>query len=411
MNTNKTEILDRNKLKYLINDMSIKHVWLASQIKVSEKTLTRWINGDVTRIRVGNLKKLAEALNCEIKVLIASSEIDVYSSLKNRDVLVNELYNDSLLYELLVSSKIKLAISLIKSTLHSKLPSAILASFYIKLGYASLIHRKLKTAKKYFSKAALKAQVSNNLELTFSVDLGFAITHLFDCNYELCLDYLGRCDTNKAYAKQEKAHFYSTFSLFYFYTGQFKKAIICADNCITECSPGKTSIEKKLFLCTALQIKGACHLFTGNAEQALTYCIDSLAVAKQSGYERCVDISKSYLSAVNAFQGNIDTALQLSTESLQHVNEKDISLPSLLCIAIYVHRMSGDYLKVLEIYEELSKISKEYMAPRAFAEYQLSLIEQAKGDDDNAHKIHLQVIESLNELGLKHWITLLTNKP
>lgn len=407
MHTNKTEIIDRNRLISLINSQSVKHTWLASKINVSEKTLTRWVNGDVTRIRTGNLKKLAAALNCETEVLIARSEVDVYSSAKNRDILVNELHNDSLLYQLLMSSKIKLAISLIKSTFHPKLPSAILASFYTKLGYASLIHRKLKAAKKHFSKASTKAQTSGNQEVIFSVNLAFAITHFLDFDFKRCLDFLMLCDANKQYAGQEKAHYYNTYSLYYLYTGQFDFAISSSDDCISECAPNRKSVEKELFLSTALQLKGASYLFKGDIEQARTCCLNSLTVANRSGYKRCVDVAKAYLATVDAYQGEFDSALALSFESIQNVNEKDISLPSILCAAIYVHRASGNEQKSRELCEQLKRICNKRSAPIAFSEYQLSLIERAHGNKVEADKIRQQVIELLYELGLEHWVKLL----
>jgi DNA-binding Xre family transcriptional regulator len=189
VNTTNTELLDRDKLKTLINDMSIKHAWLASEIRISERTLTRWINGDVTRVRISNLKKLAVALGCETNTLIARSETESYPSHVNRAILVNELHNDSLLYELLMSSKIKLAIALIKSTFHSRLPLSVLGDFHVKLGYASLIHRKFKSAIKQFDKAGLKARSAYDNQLIFSVNLGLAITHFFDDNYSECQSF------------------------------------------------------------------------------------------------------------------------------------------------------------------------------------------------------------------------------
>jgi len=410
VNSNKTELINREKLTSLINSLSIKHVWLAKKIEVSEKTLTRWLNGDVTRIRTRNLQKLTEVLDCEMDDLIARSEIDIYPSAKNRDTLVNELHNDSLLYELLASSKIKLAISLIKSTFHSQLPSAILANFYIKLGYASLLHRKQKAAFKYFTKASVKASKANQPELIFSVNLAFAITHFFDCNYEQCLNYLAHCESNKESAGLEKAHFYSTFSLYYLFTGQFDSAISSAENCISECDPYKPSIEKELFLCTALQLKGASHLFRGDIAEAQDCCIEALTVAHQSGYSRCVDVSKAYLAAFYASQGQLGSALQLATQSIQSVNEKDISVPSLLCIAIYVHRITGNEQISRQLYEQLASISKEYSAPRAFSQYQMALLEQGLGNQDKAAQINQQFIKSLNELGLTHWSEFVTKR-
>jgi hypothetical protein len=137
-------------------------------------------------------------------------------------------------------------------------------------------------------------------------------------------------------------------------------------------------------------------------------CIEALTVAHQSGYSRCVDVSKAYLAAVYASQGQLGSALQLVTQSIQSVNEKDISVPSLLCIAIYVHRITGNEPTSRQLYEQLASISKEYSAPRAFSQYQMALLEQGHGNQDKAAQINQQVIKSLNELGLTHWIEFVT---
>jgi DNA-binding Xre family transcriptional regulator len=402
VNTSKTEVIDREQLSKLINDQSIKHSWLASKISVSEKTLTRWLNGDVTRIRVSNLRKLAQALNANADLLVASSEVDLYPSRKNRDILVNELHSDSLLYELLMSSKIRLAISLIKSTFHSKLPSAIIASFYTKLGYAAIIHRKQKTAKKYIEKALVKAQLSGNEEVMFSVNLAFAIMYFLDCDYEQCRNQLILCEQKEEHAGQEKAHFYNTNSLYYLYTGDFERSITYSDKCIDECSPEKLSIEKELFLCTALQLKGAALLFKNDVDNAKKCCENSLDVANRSGYSRCVRLSKAYLAGVCAYRKELNVAIKLTDESLKGVDENDISVPTLLCAAIYVNRVVGDISRMLALHERLTTICTTPSAPVTFSLYQLLQVYQQQGNS-RAEGTWQQINKSIKVLGLNYW--------
>jgi tetratricopeptide (TPR) repeat protein len=404
VNTTNTELLDRDKLKTLINDMSIKHAWLASEIRISERTLTRWINGDVTRVRISNLKKLAVALGCETNTLIARSETESYPSHVNRAILVNELHNDSLLYELLMSSKIKLAIALIKSTFHSRLPLSVLGDFHVKLGYASLIHRKFKSAIKQFDKAGLKARSAYDNQLIFSVNLGLAITHFFDDNYSECQSFLNLCEATLSFSGHEKAHFYCTSALFYIHSGQLEKAIDATDNCIEECSPDKTPIEKKLFLCTAMQLKGAIYLFLGKAEQAEKCCRESLEVAVVSGYSRCVNVSKAYLAAVLAYQGDTQSAVALCEMSIDKTDKKDISYPSLIAISLFVYRKLGDADRCLEKYTKLKSITREYSNTRVFGQYQMLVIEHAAGHSHLSAEYKLQLTKSLQKLGLTNWI-------
>ncbi|AQQ00786.1 transcriptional regulator [Pseudoalteromonas aliena] len=408
MNNSKTALLNRKQLQQLILQKSIKHLWLANQIGVSEKTLTRWLNGSVSRIRLSNLTKLAHALSCTKEDLIARSEIDIYPSEENRDILVNELHNDGLLYELMMSSKIKLAISLIKSTFHSTLPRAIIANFYIKLGYASLIHRQYKNALQYFEKGFNKATKADDLSLVFSANLGCAITLFFSCEFKKSQYYLAICSNSLQYANQEKAHYYSTYSLFNLYSGDINAAIQSANLCLTECGETTDSIEKNLFKGTALQLLGACYLLKGDTKAAYTFCAESLNVANLSGYNRCVAVSKGYLAAIHCTNEKTALAEQLIEQSIALVSDEDISLPSLLCIALYIYRKTANTTKFLACLSTLNAMCNTTNVVNTFATYQLYLIDIEQGNTLAASEKLTQIESALNQLSLPLWLAWLT---
>lgn len=405
MSSSKTELLNRQQLVSLIDKKSIKHAWLAQSIQVTEKTLTRWINGDVTRVRQGNLRKLAQALNCDVKTLIASSETEQYPSEKSRAVLVNELYTDSLLYELIIGNKVKLAIALIKSTFHSMLPSAIAASFYTKLGYAALIHRKHKTAKKHFNKAAAKSNIALLPEVQFSVNLAFAILYFMECDYCRCLEYLERCDGLKAHAGQELAHFYNTYALYHLYKANFERSFSYAQQCIDACGPNSPSIEKQLFLCTALQLQGAASIFMQRASDGQKLCEQSLNVALKTGYPRCIRTSQAYLSAVLAFNGEHNAAQSLVERYLNGAERDDISMPTLLCAAMYVYAKHNCLNEMQKCFAELETICPGNSAPLTFAHVLLLKTESLSQQESS--KMRDRVDASLKTLQLMQWQTLI----
>lgn len=405
--SSKTEILNRELLISQISKGSIKHLWLANQIGVSEKTLSRWVSGNVTRIRSSNLNKLALALDCSREDLIAEPDVDDYPSDKDRNVLINELNNDGLLYQLLVSSKIKLVISLIKSTFHSSLPSGVIANFYIKLGYAALIHRKFRTAKKYISKGLTKAELTNDKQLIFSAKLGLAITYFFECDYQKCQYYLMECEQNIQCSGQEKAHFFNTFAMYYLYTGDLQTCIEYSSKCIEECAPNTESIEKELFLSSALQLRGASQLLGGNTEQARISCKESLEAAERSRYKRSIAVSKAYLAAVYAVDGEIELARKLVGESFKLVNIKDISYPSLLCIKAFICRKSSEVQSLKGISKQLVSISKPNSSLIAFMHYQEYLCQRQLEDTENAGQTMEQIKAILEKLKLTNWIKVL----
>lgn len=401
LSATKTVLLNRSKLVEWIHERNIKHAWLAQSVNVSEKTLTRWLNGDVKRVRHSNLKKLADVLDCELSELVAVSEAEQYPSEKNRDILVNELYNDSLLYELIMSSKVRLAISLIKSTFHSMLPSAITASFYTKLGYAALIHRKQKTAKKYFDKAALKAESTDHSEVLFSVNLAFAIMYFIDCEYAKCYLYLQRCESDIEHAGQELAHYYNTLALYNLYKAEFERSIAFSELCIEACSPDSPSIEKALFLCTAHQLKGAAYLCLGDFERGLMACEDSLIIAKRSGYPRCIRLAQAYLGAALACNGKMPQALVFTEQCLNGADKDDVSMPTLVCAAMFVNYKAKNVEALRLLHDDLAMLCPSQSAPVQFGRV---LMMRAKCFDQTEYiQAQQDVAACLSGMGLTMW--------
>ncbi|WP_053980727.1 helix-turn-helix domain-containing protein [Marinagarivorans algicola] len=399
----KTVLLNRAQLKQMVTEQAIKHIWLANEIGVSEKTLTRWLKGDVIRIRIHNLNKLALALKCPKEDLIATSETDAYPSEKNRDLLIDELSSDGFLYELMMSSKINLTVSLIKSTFHPRLPSAIMADFYIKLGYASLIHRQYKKAIHYLTKGLNKATSVADHTLMFSANLGLAITWFFHSELTKAHVHLTLCKKTIEYAGQEKAHFYSTFALYELYCGHFDDAMEAANACLNECLPGKPAIEKNVFKSTALQVLAACYVFQGDLDAAHHVCIESLSVANQSGYKRSVAVSKGYLAAIYCVRGDFEYAEQLIEQSLLLVNPEDISMPSLLGIAAYITHSTNNVTQYHAYQAEINTICPANTVIHVFASYLMFARCQEQGSAQVTTVPLSDLDQALDRLGLTYW--------
>src|SRR5262245_25127078 len=53
-----------------ISQLGLKQWWIADQIGVHRKTLTRWVTGTVGRIQPENLERLAQCLQCSAADLV-----------------------------------------------------------------------------------------------------------------------------------------------------------------------------------------------------------------------------------------------------------------------------------------------------------------------------------------------------
>lgn len=410
MNSQNMVVLDRKGLVDKIQTRSLKYIWLSNQVGVSEKTLTRWVNGDVKRIRFSNLVNLAQALNCSKEELIATSEFDVISTDKDRALLARELTNDSLLYELLIGNKLKLAISLMKSTLHSALPSQIIVSFLVKLGYAVLLRRNYSSARKYFEKARLLAVRKGQLGAQFSATVALALNDFFEAKFERCNKHLLWCEEHYDFAQEDRPQFYNTRAMYYLCTGEIEESIESADRCIEVCESLSCSLIKNVFLASAWYLRGAGYLLKDELSEARKSCVTSLNVAESSGYSRCIATSKAYLACVEATSGYRDISEALIRESLALVSEKDVSYPSLLCINLYVSRLAGQNSDAEESGMKLVEIAPNRCVTVAFTFYQLALLERDKGNQFKSVRFLNKSQDILNELGLGGWQYLFHNQ-
>jgi hypothetical protein len=117
-----------------------------------------------------------------------------------------------------------------------------------------------------------------------------------------------------------------------------------------------------------------------------------------------VNVSKAYLAAVLAYQGDTQSAVALCEMSIDKTDKKDISYPSLIAISLFVYRKLGDADRCLEQYTKLKSITREYSNTRVFGQYQMLVIEHAAGHSHLSAEYKLQLTKSLQKLGLTNWI-------
>ena len=74
--------LNHEFLKVRIKELDLKLWWIAEQIKVDRKTLSRWVNGRVKWAQRVNAKSLAGILECPMEHMIHLDEIEEFASSK-----------------------------------------------------------------------------------------------------------------------------------------------------------------------------------------------------------------------------------------------------------------------------------------------------------------------------------------
>ncbi|WP_324961940.1 helix-turn-helix transcriptional regulator [Oligoflexus sp.] len=141
--------IDTEFLGQEIKKQGIKLWWLAEQIHVDRKTVSRWVNGKVKWMREENLLATAGILQCEPNRLRAEANTLLYATEYEQTNAAKLVHTEKLLAALTPSGKFDLAEQLIKSLLKPHLPLHLLGSLYLELATCCWQQNKLNKAERY----------------------------------------------------------------------------------------------------------------------------------------------------------------------------------------------------------------------------------------------------------------------
>ncbi|MGZ3786714.1 MAG: helix-turn-helix domain-containing protein [Bdellovibrio sp.] len=146
-------ILNSIFLKNRIAELGIKQWWLAEQVGVDRKTVTRWVQGKVRAIQVSNAEALAKILNCSLKDLILENEADQLATPEDQRNAASLIAASSLIEKLGPIGEWNVIEGLLKATIVPNLPLNVLGELYNQLTVASWRQSKIDQADIYNKKA------------------------------------------------------------------------------------------------------------------------------------------------------------------------------------------------------------------------------------------------------------------
>ncbi len=137
-------------LQARVLELNLKQWWLAEQVGVDRKTVTRWLNGQVQQIQPENARALAQVLGCLVTDLCnAGAELELATSEDQKNAAQHLQTNSSLVDKLGPMGEWPLIESLLKATLVPELPLATLGDLYAQLTVASWRQNKMSQAEAY----------------------------------------------------------------------------------------------------------------------------------------------------------------------------------------------------------------------------------------------------------------------
>lgn len=116
--------IDTHALVRRVQALGLKQSWLADQLGVHRKTVSRWLKGRVQRIEQTNAVRLAELLECTVDELLAAPALQPLATAADQ-ARAARIVNERELVELLSpTGDWELAERILRATLHPDLPDA-----------------------------------------------------------------------------------------------------------------------------------------------------------------------------------------------------------------------------------------------------------------------------------------------
>lgn len=172
-------LIDPTVLDQQIEDKQLKIWWIAEQIRVDRKTISRWLAGTVKFASKENVSALASILECDIDELILKEDLAPTTATPSKSAA--DLIVDKGLKELLEPTYNHVLLeALVHSSINPDLPPATLAMLLLDLCHAKMRQWKNKEAEEHVRHALRIAQSigDNKIRAKAHVSLANALSIL-----------------------------------------------------------------------------------------------------------------------------------------------------------------------------------------------------------------------------------------
>lgn len=197
MNTELIEI-DPAALRKLLEAHSLSRIEFAEKLGISTKTVQRWINESVRRVRPDTLEKMAAVFQTKPDELRKNS-VPIEFRPINR--ALEEICSENFLNRIRAGDEFPSYLKLLKSFNPSELCSAQKLTLYIHIGLTSFHLQKTKSSRMYFDEALKIANCLNEPEKAISILTWSALRENFSGNHK---EAEGLIELSETYLAQTK---------------------------------------------------------------------------------------------------------------------------------------------------------------------------------------------------------------
>jgi tetratricopeptide (TPR) repeat protein len=295
-----------------IEVLGLKQGWVADQVGVARKTVSRWATGKVKRIERASAEALADVLSCALADLLASDP--VLATKEEQKVAAKLIQEHDLLELLSPTDNWQLAESLIKASMQPDLPLADVGRLHNLLSIACWRQGKYESGKEHAQRAfeigdrsgepsvVLGALYNTAVVDSLCGDLGSALL-----TYERCLERPESFETSRDHAKvlSNLGDAYRSFLRYDESVATQLKSIELFEELGLDLNLAISEVSLGGCLCAAGRFAEAGAAYARGAEHA-----------QRAGYARGIDCAPFYRSDVLTLSGDTSEAKALIDAAL-----------------------------------------------------------------------------------------------
>ncbi|MCX6117259.1 MAG: tetratricopeptide repeat protein [Proteobacteria bacterium] len=162
---NESVLINATYFRNRLSELGLKQWWVADQIGVDRKTVSRWLQGQVRSAQIDNVRRLCEVLACQLNDVVLGNEADSFATVEDQKTAANIMLNSSLIEKLGAIGEWDAIEGLLRSCLIPSLSKITLCDLYNQLTIALWRQSKIDDAQEFCQKAEALSRSQGDWQL------------------------------------------------------------------------------------------------------------------------------------------------------------------------------------------------------------------------------------------------------
>lgn len=378
-------------LKNQLLELGLKQWWLAEQLGVDRKTVSRWVNGKVKSVQKENAEALCQVLDCKLEEITTQSVADQLATAEEQKAAAKLLASSSLVEKLGPIGEWDVIESLLKATIVPDLPLQVLGELYDMLTIAAWRQSKVDDADVYNHKALEVGEKSGDKNLYGCALISQANIYSWRGYTESAIETYKKCLEYEDYIDAKAlGSIYSNLGATYYEAGDLQAG---KENQLLAIKQfGK--LGKSMNFSIAYGHISMIELQLGNIDEAEKNNSLAMKFAEEDNFLRSIAMCTLVQAEIHAHRGEREKAIELKEQAFKAFADLSIAEGLNYEYAGRIYRLLGEFDLAREHLEKGIELSKEFPVYQAAIYLEmLVLLKQFDKSEDEIHEVSQKAIE------------------